>query len=108
MTAEIFDNFVFREMKYGSEEAKKAHRLEIHTENELIQLIKAEGWEELVDLVSNHRIGLLMNEKEIRVAKADYEAAKAAQADLIESVEWLTEVEVLMVMAHLLSGHLFS
>ncbi|KAG6875921.1 hypothetical protein C0993_006796, partial [Termitomyces sp. T159_Od127] len=95
LTAEIFDNFVFREMNYGSEEAKKAYKLEIHTESELVQLIKAQGWEEIVDLVSNHRLGLLVNEKEIRVTKADYEAAKAAQADLIENVQWLTEAEVL-------------
>ncbi|KAG6889551.1 hypothetical protein C0995_016678 [Termitomyces sp. Mi166 len=95
LTAEIFDNFVLRESNYGSEEAKKAHKLEIHTERELVRLIKAEGWEEIVDLVSNHRVGLLVNEHEIRVTKADYEAAKAAQADLVENVEWLTEEEVL-------------
>ncbi|KAG6895188.1 hypothetical protein C0992_002715 [Termitomyces sp. T32_za158] len=82
-------------MNYGSEEAKKAHKLELHTASELIQLIKTEGWEETVDLVSNYRVGLLVSEKDIRVTKADYGAAKAAQADLIENVEWLTEAEVL-------------
>ncbi|KAG6916231.1 hypothetical protein DXG01_007814, partial [Tephrocybe rancida] len=29
LTAEIFDHFVFRESKYGSEEAKKAHKLHL-------------------------------------------------------------------------------
>ncbi|KAG5728184.1 Gamma-glutamylputrescine oxidoreductase [Termitomyces sp. T112] len=95
LTAEIFDNFVFRESNYGPDEAKKAHKLEIHTERELVRLIKAEGWEEIVDLVSNHRVGLLVNTKEMQATKADYDAAKAAQADLIENVEWLTEEEVL-------------
>lgn len=105
LTAEIFDNFLFREKNYGSEEAKKAHKLEIHTERQLVQLIKTEGWEEIVDLVSNHRVGLLVDEEEIRVTKADYEAAKAAQADLIESVEWLTAADVFKVMTCLLSRY---
>ncbi|KAG6856518.1 hypothetical protein H0H87_003606 [Tephrocybe sp. NHM501043] len=95
LTAEIFDNFVFRESRYGAEEAKKAHKLEIHTEHELVDLIKAEGWESLVDLVSNHRVGLLQTDKEYQSTKADYDAAKAAKADLIERVEWLTEKKVL-------------
>ncbi|KAG6916230.1 hypothetical protein DXG01_007813 [Tephrocybe rancida] len=94
LTAEIFDNFVFRQSRYGAEEAKKAHKLEIHTERDLVSLIKAEGWEDLVDLVSSHRVGLLRTEKEIEVTKADYDAAKAAGADLIEDVEWLNEREV--------------
>ncbi|KAG6916229.1 hypothetical protein DXG01_007812 [Tephrocybe rancida] len=94
LTAEIFDHFVFRQSKYGAEEAKKAHKLEIHTEQDLVSLIKAEGWENLVDLVSSHRVGLLRTEKEIEVTKADYDAANAAGADLIEDVEWLDEKEV--------------
>ncbi|KAG6840777.1 hypothetical protein C0991_004502, partial [Blastosporella zonata] len=77
------------ESRYGSEEAKKAHKLEIHTERELVDLIKAEGWESLVDLVSSHRVGLLRTDKEFETTKADYDAAKAASADLIEQVEWL-------------------
>ncbi|KAG6908298.1 hypothetical protein DXG01_005399 [Tephrocybe rancida] len=57
--------------------------VEIHTERELLRLIKTEGWENIVDLVSNHRVGLLRTEKEYEVVKADYDAAKAAGADLI-------------------------
>ncbi|KAG6840108.1 hypothetical protein C0991_008922 [Blastosporella zonata] len=91
LTPYIFNNFLFRESRYGSEEAKKAHKLEIHTEQEMVNLIKAEGWEKIVDLVSNYRVGLLRTDKEIQTMKADYEAAKAAKADNLEYVEWLSE-----------------
>ncbi|KAG6834925.1 hypothetical protein H0H93_006318 [Arthromyces matolae] len=97
LTAETFDGFAFRQSKYGPEEAKKAHKLEIHTERALVGLIKKEGWEHIVDLVSNYRVGLMLNDNETREIKADYDAAKKANADLIEEVEWLTEEEVLKV-----------
>ncbi|KAG6827497.1 hypothetical protein H0H92_011550 [Tricholoma furcatifolium] len=94
LTAEIFDNFVFRETRFGPEEAKKTYKLEIHTEHELVDLIKSQGWEDTVDLVSNYRVGLLKTDDEIKVVKDDIAAAKAAGAALIDKVEWLDEAEM--------------
>ncbi|KAG6851625.1 hypothetical protein H0H87_000225, partial [Tephrocybe sp. NHM501043] len=94
LTPYLFDNFSFKESQYGTEEAKKTIKLEVHTEQELVSLIKSEGWETIVDLVSNRRVGLLRTDDEYQTTKKDYDAASAARADSIEHVEWLNETEV--------------
>ncbi|KAG6844794.1 hypothetical protein H0H87_003723 [Tephrocybe sp. NHM501043] len=93
LTAEIFENFLIRQRRYGSDEARKVHQLEIHTARELAKLIKTEGWE-AVDFVSSHRVGLITTDRELEIAKNNYNAAKESSVDSIEEVEWLSETEM--------------
>lgn len=96
LTPAVFLDFAHREQLYGSEEAAKTYAIEHYTTTALIDIIKMENLEAIVDFVSSSRLALLMTEEEIRNAHHDYAAAQAAGIHL-EHVEWRSKEEMLSV-----------
>ncbi|CDO74745.1 hypothetical protein BN946_scf184411.g2 [Trametes cinnabarina] len=93
LTANFFNEFTVYSALFGVEDAKRAIALEQRTVSEIIKLVEAADKDAELDLVSGGRVHLLFTEPEVVEAKADYEAAKAADLDLSE-VEFLTEEQI--------------
>ncbi|KAG6889550.1 hypothetical protein C0995_016677 [Termitomyces sp. Mi166 len=93
LTPVHFNKFVERKEHFGRVEAEKAYALEYHTTSELLKIIKAENWQDAVDLVSAEHVHLLVTEIEAKQAKLDFHAASEAGLDL-KDVGWLSEEEV--------------
>src|SRR5215469_11344516 len=94
-----FRGFTSRKIKYGAEEAKRAFALEHHNIEALLKIIKAEGWEDSIDLVSSLRVNIVGSEVESRDAKTDFDDAIAAGMEL-DNVEWLTKEDVQTVRCY--------
>ncbi|TFK48504.1 FAD dependent oxidoreductase [Heliocybe sulcata] len=93
LTSRAFIDFHEYALKYGQEEAVKSMAIENHTINRIIDLIRADGVEDEVDLVVGGHISLVLTNEEMANAKADYEAAKAAGLDLSQ-VKWIDKDEM--------------
>ncbi|KNZ78587.1 hypothetical protein J132_11157 [Termitomyces sp. J132] len=93
LTPVHFKKFVEREKRFGRVEAGKTYALEHHTTLELLKIINAEDWQDMVDLVSAEHVNLLVTETEVEQAKLDFNAASEAGLYLKE-VEWLSGKQV--------------
>jgi hypothetical protein len=101
LTPKRFFKFRSRELAYGTDQAIRSVDLESHTCAELVKIIQTENLD--VDLVSGGHIAMLVTEKEVETARADYAAAKAAQVNL-EDVEWLSKETMESVSAFIKSS----
>ncbi|KAI0940977.1 hypothetical protein AcV7_003206 [Taiwanofungus camphoratus] len=88
-----FSNFRRHAKNLGIDEALRGIAIEKHTAAEIVKIVQEHHMESAVDLVTGGRIELLFTKEEFLNAKADYEAAQAAGADL-HGVEWLDEEEM--------------
>jgi hypothetical protein len=88
LTPNRFLDFANRQLKHGSEEARRIYALENYTVAELVNLIKSETLDNIVDLVSGGHVAVYAANAEVKKAKTDYSAAKAAGMDL-GGVEWV-------------------
>lgn len=70
----------------------RGEAIERYTVDEIVKTIQQNGAEDDVDLVSGGRTVLFFSEEERLAARADYDAAKSAGAQL-DDVEWLTKDE---------------
>lgn len=93
LTSSVFLDFRKRQQTYGTEQALRSFALENYTTSEILKIIKHEGLEGKVDFVSGGHVAMLVTEREVADAQADYEAARHSGADLTE-VEWLGEGEM--------------
>ncbi|KAI0782801.1 FAD dependent oxidoreductase [Abortiporus biennis] len=93
LTAHPFPNFVNLEKKYGTDEALRALAIEKYTVDAISKIIKSNGKESEVDLVPGGRLNLFFTQNEHDEAIMDFEAAKAAGAD-ISDIEWFSKEEV--------------
>ncbi|EMD39375.1 hypothetical protein CERSUDRAFT_82107 [Gelatoporia subvermispora B] len=82
LTPHSCSDFVKLEAAFGREEALRGMELEEHTARSVIDILRRDSAEKAVDFVPGGRTILLFTEEEVRAAKADYEAALAAGADL--------------------------
>ncbi|RDB30722.1 Gamma-glutamylputrescine oxidoreductase [Hypsizygus marmoreus] len=89
LTPSVFLDFVNRELAYGPDEARKTYALENYTASELINIIEAESLQRAVDFVASSHLSLLVTERELNFAKADFAAAQAAGLDL-DHIEWVS------------------
>ncbi|KLO12711.1 DAO-domain-containing protein [Schizopora paradoxa] len=94
LTPAGFLDFGMRKKVMGSKEALKQYALEAHSVREITEIIKANDLEEKVDLVSGGHFDLIFTEDELTEAKSDFEAAKAAGADL-DYVRWFSRDEMI-------------
>ncbi|KAG5643493.1 hypothetical protein DXG03_000734 [Asterophora parasitica] len=93
LTPQPFNHFVEQAKVFGTKEAKKIHAIEHYTADELLKIIETQGLQSAVDLVASDHVALLVTEKEVHNAKASYEAAKAAGAN-VDGVKWLSVADV--------------
>ena len=105
LTPAGFLDFKMREKLMGAKEALKQYALEAHSVREIINIIKGNNLEEKVDLVSGGHLDLIFTETELTEAKLDFEAAKAAGADL-DYVRWFSQSEMTKVCRLLLKKYL--
>ena len=75
---------------YPPEEVKRCFELEAHTVSSLLKVIKANNWEEEVDLVRGGRQVLLFSEVEKDLAWRDWKEAQNAGIASANEVEWLS------------------
>ena len=101
-TAVTFQDFSSYAGSYGTDEALRAVALEKHVVTEVVKLVKDSGKEADIDLVSGGTTMLWVSDEEAAQGRADYDAAKAAGADLSE-VHLLTSDEMLKVCAELMT-----
>ncbi|OCH86540.1 FAD dependent oxidoreductase [Obba rivulosa] len=85
-------DFVKLEATFGRDEALRGMAIEEHTARSIIDILQRDGAEKAVDFVPGGRTILLFTEDEVHAAKADYDAALAAGADL-SNVTFLTAEE---------------
>jgi glycine/D-amino acid oxidase-like deaminating enzyme len=102
LTPKRFFNFRKRELAYGTDQAVRSADVESYTCAELVKIIKTENLD--VDLVAGGHVAMLVTEKEVETAQADYAAAKAAGVNL-DDVEWLSKEVVESVSASALRYH---
>ncbi|KZT21021.1 FAD dependent oxidoreductase [Neolentinus lepideus HHB14362 ss-1] len=88
LTPRAFMEFSTYSELYGEQEALKSLAIEHHTAEGILGSLKSAGLERAVDLVEGGHINIFFTEQSELDAKADYEAAKAAGADL-RGVEWM-------------------
>ncbi|GBE89423.1 predicted protein [Sparassis crispa] len=88
-----FSDFRGHAEKHGTAEALRAVAMEFYTASEIVKIIKEKKKESIVDLVEGGRMELLISQQEVVNEKANYEAAKAAGAN-VAGVTWLTKEEV--------------
>ena len=101
-TAVTFQDFSSYADAYGTDEALRAVALEKHVVTEVVNLVKDSGKEADIDLVSGGTTMLWLSDEEAAQGRADYDAAKAAGADLSE-VHLLTSDEMLKVCIDLIN-----
>lgn len=96
LTPSVFLDFARRELLYGTEEAAKIYAIENYTTAALIDIIKTENLEAIVDFVASSHLALFVTEEEVRDAHHDYTTAKAAGLRM-EDVEWRSKEEMTSV-----------
>ncbi|KAF9005212.1 FAD dependent oxidoreductase [Cyathus striatus] len=95
LTPAAFLDFTSLAASYGVSEAMKAFKLENHTSDEIIAILKAHGLEANVDLVPGGHTTLFLTHKELDAVRADYKAAKQAGVNLdAHKVEWISKDEM--------------
>ena len=92
----MFQGFVLKASRYGTEEAKKRYDLENYTVGELIKIIEAEGFGDVIDFVYSRHNKLLATEDEAQAAGKDFAAAKDSGINL-DKVKWHDKGEMLSV-----------
>ena len=92
LTAARFQWFSHYSATYGEDETLRELALEQHTVDELLRILKETEGAEDVDLVAGGHVQLYFTKAELISAKADYEAAKKAGANL-EDIEWFSKEE---------------
>jgi len=85
------------------EEVKRCFELETYTVSSLLETIKANNWEEGIDLVRGGRQVLMFTEAEQHSAKQDWEEARKAEIDCANEVEWLNVEETKNVWCSLIT-----
>ena len=80
----------------GLEEALKQYALEQHVTDSMLELIKDNNLDEIVDLVSGGHLDMIFSDKEENIAQADFDLAKKSGVDL-DLVNWLTKEEMIKV-----------
>lgn len=79
LTAMSFQCFRMLQSEYGTEEARKAYRLERYSVAELIRLVEVEpGMAKEIDLVEGGHVSVFVEEEEYQEARSDWEAAVEA------------------------------
>lgn len=78
---------------YGTEQAVRSFTLENYTSAEIVKILETEQLGDAVDLVAGGHVSMLVTEREVQGAQADYAAAKAAGLDL-SAVEWVSKDEM--------------
>jgi hypothetical protein len=86
-------HFCEREAGYGEEQAKRSFAIQNYTTSEIVKILDMEKLGDAVDLVAGGHVAMLLTETEVKQAKADYAAAKAAGLNL-DDVEWLSKEEM--------------
>lgn len=71
----------------------KQYALERHSVADILRIIKENGLEETVDLVSGGHIDLMFTEEELKAAQEDFRLAQEAGANLSEA-QWFTAEEM--------------
>ncbi|ETW78513.1 hypothetical protein HETIRDRAFT_459844 [Heterobasidion irregulare TC 32-1] len=90
LVSNAFLEFGANKAVWGVEDAIRAVALEDYTVSQITTLVKTQNLTDAVDLVTGGRIHLLVTQKEIEEARADYIAAKGAGVDVSTS-EWLSQ-----------------
>ncbi|EJC99722.1 DAO-domain-containing protein [Fomitiporia mediterranea MF3/22] len=93
LTPATFLDFARLAKEMGVEEAKKQFALEDHSADSLVEIIKANRLEDIVDLVSGGHIQLCFTDEELEGVRVDYERAKESGLD-VSTVTFLTKEEV--------------
>jgi len=88
---------------YPHEEVKRCFELEAHTVSSLLKVIKANNWEEEVDLVRGGRQVLMFSEAEKELAWREWKEAQNAGIDCANEVEWLSIEETKNVQCVLIT-----
>lgn len=101
LTPVTYQDFVKLTLEMGIEEAKKQFALEHHTVDALVQIIKENGLEEAVDLVSGGHFDMLFTEREIVEAHSDIALAKESGMDT-STVKFHSKEEMAEVKGSLL------
>lgn len=96
LTPWVFRDFSPHATAFGNDEALRGIRLEQHTAAEIVRIIKEHKLESAVDLVEGGHIDLMFNAEEVADMRTDYEAAKAAGAN-VDTVRWMDEDEMIAV-----------
>jgi hypothetical protein len=78
---------------YGPEEAKLCFEIERHTASTIVSIIKANGWEEDVDLVEGGRNYLILSEKELMDRKSDWKKSLESGIITEDAAQWFTAEE---------------
>lgn len=94
LTPWVFRDFSPHATAFGNDEALRGIRLEQHTAAEIVKIIKEHTLESAVDLVEGGHIDLMLNAEEVADMRTDYEAAKAAGAN-VDTVRWMDEEEMI-------------
>lgn len=93
LTPGLFLDFSSHVKDMGTSEGLKQYALERHSVTDILRIIKENGLEETVDLVSGGHIDLMFSEEELEVAQEDFRLAQEAGADLSEA-QWFTAEEM--------------
>jgi hypothetical protein len=96
LTPYAFQHFRAKEAALGSEEAKKGILLEHYTVDALLKIIRENGLEDQVDLVSGGHLSLYETRLLERVARRDYFGSRDAGVN-VSAIEWLNVDDVWMV-----------
>ncbi|KAG2002631.1 hypothetical protein CC2G_004801 [Coprinopsis cinerea AmutBmut pab1-1] len=94
LTPFIFFDFSRREQLYGTSEALKSYELENYTSKKLVGLLNNTGDHDDADLVNGGHITLFLTDQEERIARKDFEAAKAAGLSGLDKVVWIDKDEM--------------
>jgi len=93
LTPAVFLDFCKLEAGYGEQQALRSFALENYTASEIVKILDTEKLGNAVDLISGSHVTMFVTEKEVKEAKADFAAAKAAGFNL-DDVEWLSKEEM--------------
>lgn len=93
MSAVVHEDFTAKQTLYGTEEALREVKIQRHTVDQILKVVKDAKQDVELDLVSGDRVTLFFTDEEYATAKADYAAAEKAGVD-VRSVEWLGREEV--------------
>ncbi|KAI5119667.1 hypothetical protein M0805_007758 [Coniferiporia weirii] len=93
LTAGVFLDLGRHEKSMGLAEALKHYALEQHTSHSILQIIRENGLEDAVDLVSGGHIDILITDQEVEDGHADFELAKNSGVNL-DNVKWFSKEEL--------------
>lgn len=93
LTPGLFLDFSGHVKDMGISEGLKQYALERHSVADILRIIKENGLEETVDLVSGGHIDLMFTEEELKAAQEDFRLAQEAGANLSEA-QWFTAEEM--------------